>query len=211
MIVKGNSIMNDSQSAIRAKIIASALQAIAEHGVSNTTLKIIADGAGISKGSLYYYFKTKDSILYSVVDEDFRISRRIMQKYKAGELSKQQLREAIIAGFKERLEKKGKNRLHLYLAFEAMLGNQDLMASYQAKYADWVNDISEGFSIAFDVENSAWTRLLAFFFISTMDGWCIQELLEIDAVPKKDAIKIMEAIFSNREKRNTMKLLMDGK
>jgi hypothetical protein len=92
-----------------------------------------------------------------------------------------------------------------------MLGNQELMASYKAKYDDWVNDISEGFSIAFDVENSAWTRLLAFFFISTMDGWCIQDLLEVNAVPKKDAVKIMEAIFSNSEKRETMKLLLNGK
>lgn len=203
--------MNDSQSAIREKIISSALNAIAEHGVSNTTLQIIADGAGISKGSLYYHFKTKDSILYSVVDEDFRISRRIMQKYRAGELDRQQLRKAIVAGFKERLEKKSKNRLHLYLAHEAMLGNQELMASYKAKYVDWVKDISEGFSIAFDVENSGWTRLLAFFFISAMDGWCIQDLLEINAVPRKDAVKIMEAIFSNEEKRNTLKSLMSGK
>lgn len=203
--------MNDTQLDIREKIIDSALKAIAEHGVSNTTLQSIADGAGISKGSLYYHFKTKDSILYSVVDEDFRISRRIMQKYRAGELNKQQLREAIISGFKERLEKKNKNRLHLYLAYEAMLGNKELMVSYKAKYADWVNDISEGFSIAFDVENSAWTRLLAFFFICTMDGWCIQELLEADAVPRKDAIKIMETIFSKKEKRDILKLLMNGK
>ncbi|HOC58678.1 MAG TPA: TetR/AcrR family transcriptional regulator [Smithellaceae bacterium] len=203
--------MSESPSTIREKIISSALNAIAEHGVSNTTLQIIADGAGISKGSLYYHFKTKDSILYSVVDEDFRISRMIMQKYRAGELNRQQLREAIVAGFKERLEKKGKNRLHLYLAHEAMLGNQELMASYQAKYLDWVKDISEGFSLAFDVEQSEWTRLLAFFFISVMDGWCIQELLEIDAVPKKSAIKIMEAIFINEEKRNILKSLMNGK
>lgn len=100
--------MSDSQSAIRAKIIAAAQKAIAELGVSNTTLQVIADGAGISKGSLYYYFKTKDSILYSVVDEDFRISRRIMQQYRAGKLDKKQLRAAIIGGLKERLEKKAK-------------------------------------------------------------------------------------------------------
>jgi AcrR family transcriptional regulator len=203
--------MSEAQSPIREKIISSALNAIAEYGVSNTTLQIIADGAGISKGSLYYHFKTKDSILYSVVDEDFRISRRIMEKYRAGELDRQQLREAIVAGFKERLEKKTKNRLHLYLAYEAMLGNPELKASYKAKYLDWVLDISEGFSIAFDVENSGWTRLMAFFFISAMDGWCIQDLLEIHAVPKKDAVKIMEAIFVNDKKRDTLKLLMDGK
>jgi AcrR family transcriptional regulator len=203
--------MSDSQSAIREKIISSALNAIAEYGVSNTTLQMIADGAGISKGSLYYHFKTKDSILYGVVDEDFRISRTIMQKYRAGDLDQRQLREAIVAGFKERLEKKSKNRLHLYLAYEAMLGNQELAASYKAKYIDWVKDISEGFSIAFDVKNSNWTRLLAFFFISAMDGWCIQDLLEINAVPKKDAVKIMEAIFINEDKRTALKSLMNGK
>ena len=203
--------MSDSPSTIREKIISSALNAIAKYGVSHTTLQIIADGAGISKGSLYYHFKTKDSILYSVVDEDFRISRRIMQNYRAGKLNHQQLREAIVAGFKERLEKKSKNRLHLYLAHEAMLGNQELMASYKAKYVDWVQDISEGFSIAFDVENSGWTKLMAFFFISAMDGWCIQDLLEIDAVPKKDAVKIMEAIFINENKRTALKSLLNGK
>lgn len=203
--------MGDSPSDIRAKIISSAQKAIAEHGVSNTTLQIIADGAGISKGSLYYYFKTKDSILYSVVDEDFRISRRIMQLYRAGKLDRKQLRAAIIAGFKERLEKKSKNRLHLYLAYEAMLGNQELMASYKAKYADWVNDIAEGFSIAFDVPNSSWTRLFAFFFISTMDGWCMQELLEINTVPKKDAVRILSAIFNDETKTEMMKTLMEDK
>lgn len=200
--------MGDSPSDIRAKIIAAAQKAIAELGVSNTTLQVIADGAGISKGSLYYYFKTKDSILYSVVDEDFRISRRIMQQYRAGKLDKKQLRAAIIAGLKERLEKKSENRLHLYLAHEAMLGNQELMASYKAKYADWVNDIAEGFSIAFDVPNSSWTRLLAFFFISTMDGWCMQDLLEISAVPKKDAVRIISAIFNDEKKTGIMKSLM---
>ncbi len=202
--------MADSQSVIRAKIIASAQKAIAEHGVSNTTLQIIAEGAGISKGSLYYYFKTKDSILYSVVDEDFRISRRIMQQYRAGELDKKQLQAAIIAGLKERLEKKSKNRLHLYLAHEAMLGNEELMVSYKAKYADWVNDIAEGFSIAFDVPNYSGTRLLAFFFICTMDGWCMQDLLEISTVPKKDAVRIMTAIFGDENKAKIMKSLMDA-
>ena len=209
--MKGISIMNDSQSDIRAKIISSAQKAIAEYGVSNTTLQIIADGAGISKGSLYYYFKTKDSILYSVVDEDFQISRTIMQNYRKGKLNKRQLREAIIAGFKERLEKKIKNRLHLYLAYEAMLGNRELMASYKAKYDDWVKDISEGFAIAFDVPNSSWTRLLAFFFICAMDGWCMQDLLETGTVQKKDAVKIMTAIFNDDKKGKIMKSLMNGK
>jgi AcrR family transcriptional regulator len=64
-----------------------------------------ADGAGISKGTLYYHFNTKDSILHSVVD-DFRISRRIMQKYRSGELDRGQLREAIVADSKNILKKK---------------------------------------------------------------------------------------------------------
>ena len=203
--------MSDSQSDVRMKIIAAAQKVIARHGVANTTLQLIADTAGISKGSLYYYFKTKDSILYSVVDEDFRISRRIMQQYRAGQLNKRQLKEAIIGGIHERLQKKSENRLHLYLAHEAMIGNEELMASYKATYADWVNDISEGFSIAFDVPNSSWTRLLAFFFICAMDGWCLQDLLDINTVKKKDALNIMTSIWSDEKKGEIMKSLMAPK
>ncbi len=203
--------MGDSQSDVRMKIIAAAQKVIAQYGVANTTLKLIADTAGISKGSLYYYFKTKDSILYSVVDEDFRISRRVMQQYRAGQLNKRQLKEAIIGGIHERLQKKSENRLHLYLAHEAMIGNEELMASYKAKYADWVNDISEGFSIAFDVPNSSWTRLLAFFFICAMDGWCLQDLLDISTVKKKDALNIMTSIWSDEKKGKIMKSLMELK
>jgi len=203
--------MSDSQSDMRMKIIAAAQKAIAKYGVANTSLQIIADTAGISKGSLYYYFKTKDSILYSVVDEDFRISRRIMQQYRAGELDKRQLKEAIIGGIHERLLKKSENRLHLYLAHEAMIGNDEMMASYKAKYADWVNDISEGFSIAFDVPNSPWTRLMAFFFICAMDGWCLQELLQINAVRKKDALNILTSIFDDEKKGEIMKRLLELK
>lgn len=92
-----------------------------------------------------------------------------------------------------------------------MLGNQELMVSYKAKYADWVKDIAEGFSIAFDVPNSPWTRLLAFFFICTMDGWCMQDLLEISTVPKEDAVRIMSAIFSDETKSEIMKTLMKEK
>jgi AcrR family transcriptional regulator len=203
--------MSDSQSDVRMKIIVAAQEAIARHGVANTSLQIIADTAGISKGSLYYYFKTKDDILYSVFDEDSRISRRIMQQYRAGRLSKKQLKEAIIGGIHERLQKKSENRLHLYLAHEAMIGSEELMASYKAKYADWINDISEGFSIAFDVPNSPWTRLLAFFFICTMDGWCLQDLLDITAVKKKDALAVMTSIFSDEKKGKIMKQLLELK
>ena len=203
--------MSDSQSDVRMKIIAAAQKAIAKHGVANTSLQIIADTAGISKGSLYYYFKTKESILYSVFDEDSRISRRIMQQYRAGRLNKKQLKEAIIGGIHERLQKKSENRLHLYLAHEAMIGSEELLASYKAKYADWVNDISEGFSIAFDVPNSPWTRLLAFFFICAMDGWCLQDLLDINAVKKKDALNIMTSIWSDEKKGEIMKNLMESK
>lgn len=44
--------MGDLQSDIRAKIIAAAQKAIAELGVSHTTLQVIADGAGIILTSL---------------------------------------------------------------------------------------------------------------------------------------------------------------
>ena len=61
----------------REKIIHAARSVVSQQGISNTTLQLIADEAGISKGALYYYYKTKDDILYDIMELDNTESDRI--------------------------------------------------------------------------------------------------------------------------------------
>ena len=46
--------------------MSAALDLIAQHGVSGTSLQMIADAVGVTKAAVYYQFKTKDEIVIAV-------------------------------------------------------------------------------------------------------------------------------------------------
>jgi AcrR family transcriptional regulator len=51
----------------RLKIIAAALELFSKNGYSNTTLAMIADAAGFSRGPIYWHFKNKDELYQAVL------------------------------------------------------------------------------------------------------------------------------------------------
>ena len=51
----------------RLKIIAAALELFSKNGYSNTTLAMIADEAGFSRGPIYWHFKNKDELYEAVL------------------------------------------------------------------------------------------------------------------------------------------------
>lgn len=48
------------------RVIATALDLFARHGVGGTSLQMIADALGVTKAAIYYQFKTKDEIVLAV-------------------------------------------------------------------------------------------------------------------------------------------------
>ncbi|WP_167581209.1 TetR/AcrR family transcriptional regulator [Kineococcus rubinsiae] len=51
----------------RARLQEAALRLFAEHGVSGTSLQMIADDVGVTKAAVYHHYKTKDEIVLGVV------------------------------------------------------------------------------------------------------------------------------------------------
>lgn len=51
----------------RDKLLAAALDLFSEHGVSGTSLQMIADLLGVTKAAVYYHFKTKNEIVLALV------------------------------------------------------------------------------------------------------------------------------------------------
>src|SRR5512144_528113 len=54
--------------AAQTRIIEAALGLFAEHGISGTSLQMIADALGVTKAAVYHQFPTKDEIVLAVVD-----------------------------------------------------------------------------------------------------------------------------------------------
>jgi AcrR family transcriptional regulator len=64
--------------ALRAHIIATAIDLFARHGFTNVTVDHIADVADIGKGTVYNYFETKEDIVVAyMVDIENKVQARI--------------------------------------------------------------------------------------------------------------------------------------
>ncbi|GAF15017.1 LOW QUALITY PROTEIN: transcriptional regulator, TetR family [Bacillus sp. JCM 19045] len=55
-------------------LIESAKRCIVENGMNKVTLKAVAEGVGVTQGTVYYHFKTKDQLLLEVVKDMCRTS-----------------------------------------------------------------------------------------------------------------------------------------
>jgi len=54
----------------RTRVLDAALDLFAEHGVSGTSLQMIADAVGITKAAVYHQFRTKDQIVIAVTERE---------------------------------------------------------------------------------------------------------------------------------------------
>ena len=56
------------RTAAQRRILVAALDLFADHGVSGTSLQMIADALGVTKAAVYHQFKTKDEIIIAVTE-----------------------------------------------------------------------------------------------------------------------------------------------
>lgn len=54
----------------RTRVLDAALDLFAEHGVSGTSLQMIADAVGITKAAVYHQFRTKEHIVIAVTERE---------------------------------------------------------------------------------------------------------------------------------------------
>jgi len=52
------------------RILSAALDLFADHGVSGTSLQMIADTIGVTKAAIYHQFKTKEEIVLAVAERE---------------------------------------------------------------------------------------------------------------------------------------------
>ena len=54
----------------RTRVLDAAWDLFADHGVSGTSLQMIADAVGITKAAVYHQFRTKDHIVIAVTERE---------------------------------------------------------------------------------------------------------------------------------------------
>ncbi|MBM7334133.1 MAG: TetR/AcrR family transcriptional regulator [Alcanivorax sp.] len=82
----------------RGRLLSAAAQLFREKGFDRTTVRDIAAAVGIQSGSIFHHFKSKEDILYSVMEEVIRFNtERLRQAVAAADTPREQLRHLISA------------------------------------------------------------------------------------------------------------------
>jgi AcrR family transcriptional regulator len=81
----------------RARLQEAALRLFAEHGVSGTSLQMIADDIGVTKAAVYHHYKTKDEIVLGVVTPFLERLRPVLTQAQARRGRRAQV-EAVLDG-----------------------------------------------------------------------------------------------------------------
>lgn len=177
----------------RQLILQTASRLMMEKGVTETSLADIAREAGISKGTLHYYFPSKSDLIYDVTQEHFSVVSSSLigwaNNYR-GQISFAELIKVVLNSF---LEAETRTKLHLYLLQEAVLNNEQLRARFQDSYREWRGLIKDeldrqinllGFS---DQEAKA----VSFLIVAVIDGLIIQHIVGGEVIPVEDIAKYL--------------------
>jgi len=186
--------MNDKLIAKQAKkrqqIIEAATQVFAQKGIENTSLADVADAAGISKGSLYYYYASKNDLIFDITETHInQISNNLFDIIENSR-DTADWKDILNILFERIMAAETRGRLHLYLVQQALNGNAELAERFRKKYREWNAAIREGFS-EIDPAGSDYT-VLSTLIITALDGCLIQSMLGLDISPAAEIINYLD-------------------
>lgn len=165
------------------QILNAALTMIARHKFSGVRMRQIAEQAGISQGTLHYYFPTKADLLLALLDkmqQTFDEDRLTL--FARGQLSAAD-KLGVFPTNQFRVLTDQANLEEVFLDFWGQgIIDPDIRQRIQQMYADWRQDIRQ--VIDEGVEEGAFSPgshdLLPVVLVSLMEGVALQYLIEND-------------------------------
>ncbi len=164
----------------KQQIIDAGTRRIIQKGIEKTSLADIAEEAGISKGSLYYYYASKNELIFDITDAHInQLSENLFAiiEENKGNATWADLLKIL---YERILRDDTRGRLHLYLVQQALNGNNDLKNRFKKTYQQWQQMIIDGFTLL----DPAMTppRGLSSLIIAALDGFLIQSLLALETI-----------------------------
>jgi len=165
----------------RQCILTAASRLFVEKGVDNASLKDIARAAGVSPGTLFYYYSSKSELIFEVTDQHFdRITRQLLDWARASQ-DQTEPSQIFSVVLKTIIGDEMRGKLHLHLIGEAVSRDALVREHFFQKYREWQSMIESGIEpfVAGDDQR----RVSAQMFLSILDGLVLQAILGVKDMP----------------------------
>ena len=167
---------------MKEHILDIAINLITHNGIKNTSLSDISKAAGISKGTLYYHYASKDDLIFDIADVHLNIiTDAVLECVK--NIEKNSSKDELINLILRKIATIGSTgRIHMYLLCEAITGNDSLRERIKVKYIQWrttlQDEIYKNLSESIDEAEA-----FSFLLISIVDGLVVQSILKTEKLP----------------------------
>ncbi|HNZ77311.1 MAG TPA: TetR/AcrR family transcriptional regulator [Bacilli bacterium] len=177
---------------MRNEILKSVESLISVSGVNSISLKDIAKTCNISKGTLYYYYKTKDEIIFDVIVKHVQ---ELHTEYL--DWIERHQHDLTIERFLSVILYKGvklfnRAKLHIFLVNECIKGNDVLRNKFNELWNKWHKILQVGIKKAF--KNEQESEDIAYLLMLIIDGLAIQEVLQNQIISEERIITLMKKI-----------------
>lgn len=173
--------MKSNNNTMKQTILLEASNLITKNGIKNTSLADIARTVGISKGTLYYHYASKDELIGDIADIHLNmITDAVLSCVQ--NVNFDNSKDMIINSIMEKISAiEGTGRIHMYLICEAITGNDTLKERIRIKYIEWRKTLKS--EIQSTVKDDKSADALSFLLLSIVDGLVVQGLLKSEKVP----------------------------
>ncbi|WP_300278945.1 TetR/AcrR family transcriptional regulator [Peptacetobacter sp.] len=176
-------------------IIDTTIKLITKQGVKNTSLADIARNTNISKGTLYYYYASKDDIISEIADVHLNIINEavLMCVKNINGTSDLDLVSLVMDNIST-ISSTG--RIHMYLICEAITENENLRNQFKEKYRAWRLALKNSLIENLSEEHKDRADAISFLLISIVDGLVMQSILKSEEIPFADISKCLVDIWN---------------
>jgi AcrR family transcriptional regulator len=181
----------------KAAFISAAEHLITDKGANDFSLADLAKEMGISKGTIYYHYPTKDALIMDIVEWHFDL----LSKDYLDWFSRHQNDGITFERFLDVIFYKGvklfnKAKMHIYLIGECMRGNENLRKQFTTLWKEWQGKLEKGLEKVLPEE--ADKEAYAYYLMLIIDGLTVQEAL---SNPNEDLNERMKQIVLRGEKK----------
>ena len=163
--------MNDD---VQKMILDAAEDLLAQKSLKEVTLAQIADHANVAKGTVYYYYKNKEDILFAIFDRYLADQWKQLNDWTSNTAKDTRLPRLIKYVLARDIDKTG---IRLHFIFEASDGNEVLRQKLMERYLKFEKEIAAKIQERQDNVDSDY---LSWLTLMVSDGLIIQKTLGND-------------------------------
>jgi AcrR family transcriptional regulator len=169
-----------TRTAAQTRILKAALDLFADHGVSGTSLQMIADAVGVTKAAVYHQFKTKEEIVVAVTEMELANLEDALEAAEAEDDPLRARKVLLTRVIDTAVERRGWVRT---------LQNDPVIVRLLGEYEPFRQFISRLYGILLDEHDDTEARISAALFSGAIAGGIVNPLVDdIDAATLRTAL-----------------------